>query len=103
ELPVATVAGGSGTVQAHLYGIDNHDWEEGTIVWANAPNLRQNVAAGNEIRHSVVAGAGESAHLLGQISATASFQTRQVDVTEYVRRQAGGKASFMIVQEPRWD
>ncbi len=103
ELPVATVAGGLETVQAHLYGIDNHDWEEGTIVWANAPNLRQNVAAGNEIRHSVVAGAGASAHLLGQISATANFQTRQVDVTEYVRRQVGGKASFMVVQEPRWD
>ncbi|MCD8483608.1 MAG: hypothetical protein LR015_13705 [Verrucomicrobia bacterium] len=57
---------------------------------------------GNEIRHSVVNGAGEIAHILGSLQ-TGSPVTRQVDVSRYLKRITGTKATFMIAQTPRWD
>lgn len=102
SVPVAPLNGGSETVHAHLYGIDDNAWNESTLTWSNAPNLRQNAPAGNEIRHGVVTGAGETAHILGQLTASGAV-TRRVDVTDYLVRQAGGKAGFLIAQDPRWD
>lgn len=102
-IPVAPVAGGPDTVHAHLYGIDHHDWSASTLTWNEAPNLLTQVPVGNEIRHRVVAGAGDTAHVLGQITAGGSETTRQIDVTDYIVRQADGRASFMITQDPRWD
>jgi len=100
-LPVAARDGGNNI--AHLYGIDTHDWDEHSLTWQNAPNLRQNAPLGREIRHSVVEGAGETAHILGQITAGSTYALRQIDVTDYLRTQSTGKASFLIAQEPRWD
>jgi len=102
EIPVASINGG-GTVHAHLYGIDNHDWEEDTLAWNNAPNLRKGAPAGNQIRHGAVEGAGDSAHILGQLTAGGSYTLRRVDVTDYLVRQHRAKASFLITQDPRWD
>ncbi len=102
-LPVAPMSGGPETVHAHLYGIDHHDWDPDTLTWSNAPNLRQNVPPGNAIRHGGVRGAGDTAHILGQLTISGGFHTRQVDVTDYLVRQDGDKASFLIVQDPRWD
>jgi hypothetical protein len=102
SVPVAPLGGGSGTVHAHLHGIDGHGWNESTLTWNNAPNLRRNAPTGNEIRHGVVIGAGDSAHILGQLTAS-SQATRRVDVTDYLVRQTGNKASFLIAQTPRWD
>ena len=102
-LPLAARNGGSETIHAHLYGLDSHDWEENSLTWRNAPNLRQDVPLGREIRHSVVQGAGETAYILGQLTASGGYTLRQIDVTDYLRTQTGSKASFLIAQEPRWD
>ncbi len=102
SLPVAARDGGN-NIHAHLYGIGTHDWEEHSLTWQNAPNLRQDAPLGREIRHSVVEGAGETAHILGQITAGSTYALRQIDVTDYLRTQSTGKASFLIAQEPRWD
>ncbi len=103
-VPVSPINGGSETVHAHLYGIDNPDWDESTVTWTNAPNLRKNAATGNEIRHGVVTGAGETAHILGQLTVSGSgHTTRRVDVTDYLIRKTGGAAGFLITQDPRWD
>jgi hypothetical protein len=102
-MPVAPVAGGPDTIHAHLYGIDHHDWSASTLTWNKAPNLLKQVPVGNEIRHRFVAGAGDTAHVLGQITVGGSGTTRQIDVTDYVVRQSDGRASFMMAQDPRWD
>jgi hypothetical protein len=101
-VPIAPASGGSAAVHAHLYGIDDHAWSEHSITWRDAPNLRQNAPPGDQIRHGVVADAGTSAHILGQLTAAGPV-TRQVDVTDYLVRQQAGKASFLIAQDPRWD
>lgn len=102
-LPIAARHGGSETIHAHLYGLDSHEWEEHSLTWSHAPNLRQDAPLGREIRHSVVEGAGETAHILGQLTAGSDYTLRQIDVTDYLRIQAGSTASFLIAQEPRWD
>ncbi len=102
-VPVAPIDGDSETVHAHLYGIDNHHWDESTLTWNDAPNLRRNVPPGNRIRHGVVNEAGDTAHILGQLTISGSPNTRRVDVTDYLARQDGNQASFLIAQDPRWD
>jgi len=101
-VPVRTANGGSGTIHAHLYGMDDHAWDAESLTWNTAPNLRQNAPLGDEIRHRVIEGAGESAHILAQITGGGSWTTRQIDVTKYLRRQ-GEHASFLLTQDPRWD
>lgn len=102
-VPMAGSNGGPETIHAHLYGLDQHDWDESTLTWATAPNLRSLVAAGNLIRHGVVRDAGRTAHILGQVVAGATVADRLVDVTEYVVRQQTPKASFLLTQDPRWN
>ncbi len=99
----AKASEGNDAVHAHLYGIDQHDWESGSIAWNTAPGLRIGAPAGGQIRHRVVEGAGETAHILGQLQAGGDWSLQQIDVTDYLRRQASGRASFMVVQDPRWD
>ncbi|MCC5843524.1 MAG: DNRLRE domain-containing protein [Verrucomicrobia bacterium] len=106
SIPIAALEGGGGEdIHVHLYGIDHHDWEEETLTWSNAPNLKQGAPAGDEIRHSVVVGAGDTAHILAQltVSGSGAETVRHVDVTDFLRGKTGSRVSFMVVQEPRWD
>jgi hypothetical protein len=75
------------------------------VRWSSVANLRQNVAVGSLIRHNVVADAGVSARIQGQLVATGPvLATRRIDVTAYVReRLAAGAAGFLLAQENRWD
>ncbi|MEB3331329.1 MAG: hypothetical protein VKI83_02395, partial [Synechococcaceae cyanobacterium] len=102
-----SVAGGTAgaPAQAHLYGLDNDSWNEASLSWSGLPEaLRQGVAAGSRIEHNVVANQGSSTTLLGQIVVDSGLPVeRQVDVSDFVRRQSDGWASFLIVQEHRWD
>lgn len=94
----------SSIVQAHVYGLDNDGWSQGSVTWSNAPNLKQNVTAGNQIRHNVVVGGGDSAHIQGQlIVGSTTPAERQIDVTDFLRRQPDSAASFLVVQDARWD
>ncbi|MEB3275946.1 MAG: hypothetical protein VKM92_03160 [Cyanobacteriota bacterium] len=102
-----SVAGGTAgaPAQAHLYGLDNDSWNEASLSWSGLPDaLRQGVAAGSRIEHNVVANQGSSTTLLGQIVVDSGLPVeRQIDVSDFVRRQSDGWASFLIVQEHRWD
>lgn len=103
-LVVATPTPTSTPIHAHLYGLDDTSWDAATTTWSNAPNLLQNVAPGRFIRDSVLAAQGDSAHLLGAVTADATGYTeRHVDVTEFVRSRLGQEAAFLLLQEPRWD
>ncbi|MFM1769049.1 MAG: hypothetical protein RJA22_1578 [Verrucomicrobiota bacterium] len=92
-------------VQAHIYGLEDDAWTESSVTWASLTSgLRQNVAAGRQIAHNVVANPGVRTRILGQWWASGTnFAERLLDVTEFVRAQADGQASFLIVQDHRWD
>ena len=95
----------SAPIQAHVYGLTDDSWTEAGATWANTTSLlRQNVAAGNTIAQNVVAAQGTTTQMLGQLVAeTTAIKERQIDVTEFIRGQTDGWASFMIVQDHRWD
>ncbi|OAM88552.1 DNRLRE domain-containing protein [Termitidicoccus mucosus] len=104
DLYTATTDGGA-FAQAHVYGLDDDGWDEHAVTWSTlASALRQNVPAGNKIANNVVANQGSMTSILGQLVATsASAAETMVDVTDFVRRQDDGFASFLIVQDHRWD
>jgi Bacterial TSP3 repeat len=92
------------TAQAHVYGINNDNWSQATVNWATAPNLRQNIAAGNLIGNNVISGLGDSAFLQGQLVCSSTNPTEvQIDVTDFIRSQTNYDASFLISQDPRWN
>ena len=97
-------ASGNATVQSHVYGLNDDTWAGNSVTWSNAPNLTKGAAAGNLIADRVITGQGDSAFIQGQLVASSSSRSeKQIDVTEFLRQQADGKASFLITQDPRWD
>ncbi len=104
QLNVATNSG-TAPVQAHVYGVTNHSWQEATATWANsAAVLKQNVVSGNQIQHNIVAAQGTTNQMLGQMVADSPvFSQHSLDVTDFVKSSSGGFATFLIVQEHRWD
>ncbi len=95
--------GQTSQVQAHLYGLQDDGWTESTAWSGLSSALRQDAPAGNQIASNPVTGQGTTTRILGQIVAGGSAAERQFDVTEFVRGQTDGFASFLIVQEHRWD
>jgi hypothetical protein len=89
--------------QAHLYGLQDTGWDESTVTFANLPGLRQKQPAGPRIANNVILGDGEKIQMLGQIVADSNIADRYLDVTDFVKSQTDGKASFLIIQEARWD
>ncbi len=100
-------ATGSGTtpVQAHVYGVTTNTWQEDTATWANASAvLKQNVASGNLIQHNIVAAQGTTTRMLGQLVVDSpEFSEHSLNVTDFVKSSSGEFATFLIVQEHRWD
>jgi hypothetical protein len=92
------------TVQSHVYGLADDAWTEGAVTWSNAPNLTKGTAAGNLIADRVITGQGDSSFIQGQLVASSTtFAEKLIDVTDFLRQQTDGKASFLITQDPRWD
>jgi hypothetical protein len=104
ELEVAATQDGIPT-KAHVYGVNENAWSEASLTWAGASALlKQNVEAGNLIAHNVVAGQGTTAQILGQwVASSTNPQKRWLDVTQFARSRADGIATFIVVQDHRWD
>ncbi|MDR1009589.1 MAG: hypothetical protein LBM04_00380, partial [Opitutaceae bacterium] len=63
-------ASASAFAQAHVYGLDDDNWDEHTVTWSALTSaLRQNVPAGNKIANNVVANQGSTTSILGQLVA----------------------------------
>lgn len=94
-----------GPVQAHLYGLSDDTWSEASSTWSSlGAVLRQNVSAGNQIAHNVVANQGSATTILGQLLVSGSTaRSYQLDVSDFVRSQSDGWASILVVQDHRWD
>jgi hypothetical protein len=104
SLNVSTTAG-STPVQAHVYGIEHDAWSETGATFASLTQVfEQNVAAGNVIANNVVAGQGTTARVVGQLLANSTTARETfLDVTDFVRSQTDGVASFVVVQDHRFD
>ena len=103
SLPAATVSV-TDTAQAHVYALDANNWAQSSITWSSAPNLSQNVAAGNTIAQRFVSGAGDTSHVVGQIVVNSTNVTEKlVDVTDWLRGQTNPAITFLVSQDPRWD
>lgn len=89
--------------QAHLYGLERDAWEEEKISFATLPDLLQKVPSGPRIRNNVILADGRQSQVLGQILADPKVANRYLDVTDFVKNQKDGRASFLAVQEARWD
>ncbi|OAM89810.1 hypothetical protein OH491_17795 [Termitidicoccus mucosus] len=102
----AAATGGTARIQAHVYGLDDDNWDEATVTWASLTSaLKQGVPAGNKIANNVVINQeGGPASILGQLVATTdTLAETLVNVTDFVRRQDDGYASFLIVQDHRME
>ena len=101
----AATTSGTDPIRAHVYGVVDLTWQESSASWGTSSVvLKQNVAAGNLIRNNVVAGQGLRTMMLGQLLVDSPVAAEvSLDVSEFVKSQTGGFASFMIVQDHRWD
>lgn len=105
DLEVATTSGTS-PIQAHVYGVNNDAWSEADITWATSGFLRQNVGTGSQIAYNVASNSGSSAacRILGAVVASSTTPSRtMVDVTDFVKTQTDGYATFLVLQDHRWD
>ena len=103
----AATSVGSIPVQAHVYGLTTDSWTEGSSAWSTlGAVLRQGTSAGNQIAQNVAlnTGTAPSAKMLGQIWVNSTTPSRRMlDVTDFVKSKTGGYASFLVVQEHRWN
>ena len=105
DLEVATTAGTT-PVQAHVYGVNSDSWKETDVTWATSSFLRQNVGTGNQIAHNVAQNSGSNAvcRVLGAVVADSTVPSRALlDVTDFIKTQTDGYASFVVLQDHRWD
>jgi hypothetical protein len=103
SLQAATISTNA-TAQAHVFALDTTNWSQASVTWSNAPNLKQNVTAGNTIARQCVSGAGDTAHIVGQLVVNSTLASEKlIDVTDWLRTQTNGALSFLVAQEPRWD
>ena len=90
--------------QAHVYALDSTNWSQGSVTWSTVPNLKQNVTAGNTIARQFVTGAGDTAHVMGQVVVNSTNTSEKlIDVTDWLRTQTNSAISFLVSQDPRWD
>ncbi|MGI8966927.1 MAG: DUF7594 domain-containing protein [Limisphaerales bacterium] len=100
----ASTVSATATAQAHVYGLDNNNWAQGTVTWTTAPNLLGNIAAGALIKNNFINDLGGTAHVVGQV--VVSFPTaseKLIDVTDFIRNGTNSIVSFLTSQDPRWD
>jgi len=94
--------GGSALATAHVYGLAGDAWQEGTITWSKAPNLKATTGAADQIQHNFVTGVGTTADIVGHLTAGPKMTTLRTDVTDFARAQSDGEASFLIAREVRF-
>jgi hypothetical protein len=103
----ASASAGSAAVQAHVYGLTTDSWTEGSSTWSTLGTvLKQGTSAGSQIAQNVALNTGTApvAKMLGQIWVNSTTSSRRIlDVTDFVKSRTGGYASFLVVQEHRWN
>ncbi len=94
--------GGNTSATAHVYGLAGDAWQESAVTWSKTPNLKATAGSATEIQHNFVAGVGTTAEILGHLTVDKKGGTRPVVVTDFVRAQADGEATFMLARVVRF-
>ncbi|MCX8496326.1 MAG: immunoglobulin domain-containing protein [Akkermansiaceae bacterium] len=106
DVGVATTSGAT-PIQAHVYGLTNDTWTESGSTWSSLTSvLKQGLSAGSQIAQNAAINTGATpvAKMLGQIVMNSTMTSRRtIDVTDFVKSRSGGYASFLIIQEHRWN
>jgi hypothetical protein len=101
------ITSGTTPVQVNVYGVKSASWSESSATWSSlAAFLRQGVTGGNSISNNPVinTNTNSSAMMLGQLVVNSTVNSRRMlDVTEFVKSQSGGSATFLITQDHRWN
>ena len=107
DVGAAAITGSNNLTQAHVYGLTSDNWSESSSTWSSLGSfLKQGTAAGNQIPQNVALNTGTNpvAKMLGQILVNSTSNNRKMlDVTDFVKSRTNGVASFLIVQEHRWN
>ncbi len=97
-------AGSASQVIGHVYAIDSNNWNEPTITWNNAPDLKDSLSAAvSSISDNFIDDIGNTAHFVGNLTGIASSRTLSIDVTDYVHDHPGQEITFLIAREVRFD
>ncbi len=97
-------AGSASQVIAHVYGIADNNWSESTITWNTAPNLNASLStAVSNISDNFIAGIGDTAHFVGNLTGIATSRQLSIDVTDFVRDHPDQQITFLIAREVRFD
>lgn len=97
---------GENPIQVHVYGVNYDSWSESSAWSSLGTVLKQGTVAGSKIANNVAINTGSSpaCQILGQLIVNSSTSSRKMlDVTDFVKNQTDGVASFLIVQDHRWD
>jgi hypothetical protein len=96
--------GSASQVIAHVFGIASDNWNESTINWNNAPNLKDsNGTAVDDISENFIEDAGNTAKIVGHFTGVAGSRTLALDVTDFVRDHPDQDITFLIAREVRFD
>jgi hypothetical protein len=95
--------GSASQVIAHVYGIYSDGWNEQTITWNTAPNLKSTTGTVNDISQNFVSGVGTTADVVGELTGVAATRDLMIDVTSFVRAHPDQQLSFLIAREVRFD
>lgn len=102
SLNAATTAGNAVT-HCHVYGLEDDSWTE-SVSFSGLKALKQGVGAGNLIANNVLASPGTLTRIQGQLLVNSTTAAEKlIDVTAFVTSQTDGFASFLVVQEHRFD
>lgn len=106
----SALSSGTAPIQAHVYGVNGNDaWDQATATWTSLTSgslapLKAGMSAGDNISHNVVANQGTVTQIQGQLLVSSTnFSEQFVDVTSFVKSQSDGFATFLVVQDHRWD
>ena len=105
DLGTATT-NGENPAQVHVYGVNYDSWSESSTWSSLGSVLKQGTVAGSKIANNVAINTGSApvCQILGQLIVNSSTSSRKMlDVTSFVKSQTDGVASFLILQDHRWD
>lgn len=91
-------------VITHVYGLTNDNWNEATINWNNAPNLKDSLGTAlDDISENFIDDIGNTAHIVGHLTGIAASRQLSLDVTDFVRDHPDQEMTFLIAREVRFD
>ena len=96
--------GSDAQVITHVYALTNNNWNESTITWNNAPNLKDSLGtAVDSISENFIDDVGITAQIVGELTGIATSRQLSFDVSAFVREHPDQEVTFLIAREVRFN